>query len=131
MLAPRNIVDVDLPDKTLCLTYDDGPGPASAAIGRFLHGHGVRATFFVVGKFAVEHPEVLDELHAQGHIIGNHTKNHPDLTTLLNVRRNSPIRMSNQAPCSLSFPAATRSATHGNVIRFLSEILTASNSQFL
>jgi len=85
MLAPRNIVDVDLPDKTLCLTYDDGPGPASAAIGRFLHGHGVRATFFVVGKFAVEHPEVLDELHAQGHIIGNHTFEHPDMPYYVSV----------------------------------------------
>ncbi|UST54408.1 polysaccharide deacetylase family protein [Comamonadaceae bacterium OTU4NAUVB1] len=85
MLAPRNIVDVDLPEKTLCLTYDDGPGPDSAAIGRFLHAHGVRATFFVVGKFAVERPEVLDALHAQGHIIGNHTFEHPDMPYYVSV----------------------------------------------
>ena len=79
MLATRNIDDIRLPDKTLCLTYDDGPGPQSAELGRFLAERGIRATFFVVGKFALERPGVLDELHAQGHIIGNHTFEHPDL----------------------------------------------------
>ena len=79
MLATRNIDDIRLPDKTLCLTYDDGPGPQSAELGRFLAERGIRATFFVVGKFALERPGVLDELHEQGHIIGNHTFEHPDL----------------------------------------------------
>ncbi|RZI78022.1 MAG: hypothetical protein EOP80_02690 [Variovorax sp.] len=79
MFALKSIENLDLPEKTLCLTYDDGPGAASAEIGRFLKERGVRATFFVVGKFAVERPEVLDQLHADGHIIGNHTFEHPDL----------------------------------------------------
>ena len=85
MLAPRNIDDIALPEKTLCLTYDDGPGPASAELGRFLADRGIRATFFVVGKFALTRPEVLDELHAQGHIIGNHTFEHPDLPYYVSV----------------------------------------------
>ena len=85
MFALKNIEDIDLPPKTLCLTYDDGPGPASAEIGRFLRGRGVRATFFVVGKFAVDHPDVLDQLHADGHIIGNHTFEHPDLPYYVSV----------------------------------------------
>jgi peptidoglycan/xylan/chitin deacetylase (PgdA/CDA1 family) len=85
MFARKNIVDVDMPDRTLCLTYDDGPGPYSAEIGRFLHERGVRATFFVVGKFAVGHPEILDELHAQGHIIGNHTFEHPDMPYYVSI----------------------------------------------
>ena len=85
MLAPRNIDDIALPEKTLCLTYDDGPGPASAELGRFLADRGVRATFFVVGKFALSRPEILDELHAQGHIIGNHTFEHPDLPYYVSV----------------------------------------------
>ena len=79
MLAPHNLFDIALPDRTLCLTFDDGPGPHSAAIGRLLAANGIRATFFVVGKFALERPEVLDELHAQGHLIGNHTFEHPDM----------------------------------------------------
>lgn len=85
MLAHRNIDDIPLPEKTLCLTYDDGPGPASAELGRFLADRGIRATFFVVGKFALTRPEVLDELHAQGHIIGNHTFEHPDLPYYVSV----------------------------------------------
>lgn len=85
MFALQNITDIDLPNKTLCLTYDDGPGPGSAEIGRFLAERGVRATFFVVGKFAVEHVEVLDGLHADGHIIGNHTFEHPDMPYYVSV----------------------------------------------
>ncbi len=85
MLASRNISDISLPPKTLCLTYDDGPGPGSAEIGSFLASRGVRATFFVVGKFALEHPEVLDALHADGHIIGNHTFEHPDMPYYVSV----------------------------------------------
>lgn len=85
MLAPKNITDVDLPPKTLCLTYDDGPGPDTAQIGEFLTGLGVRATFFVVGKFALERPQVLDALHAGGHLIGNHTFEHPDMPYYVSV----------------------------------------------
>ena len=69
----------DLPEKTLCLTFDDGPGLISAAIGRFLADNQIVATFFVVGKYAVAYPEVLQELRNQRHIIANHTFEHPDL----------------------------------------------------
>lgn len=79
MLERGSIAGLRLPERTLCLTYDDGPGPDSAAIGAFLAERGVRATFFVVGKYAEQHPEVLAGLHAAGHIIGNHTYDHPDM----------------------------------------------------
>ncbi len=85
MFALKNIENIDLPPKTLCLTYDDGPGATTADIGRFLKANDIRATFFVVGKYAVEHPDVLDELHAQGHIIGNHTYEHPDMPYYVSV----------------------------------------------
>ena len=85
MFALKNIENIDLPPKTLCLTYDDGPGPTTADIGRFLKANDIRATFFVVGKYAVEHTEVLDQLHAQGHIIGNHTYEHPDMPYYVSV----------------------------------------------
>lgn len=79
MLERGSIAGLRLPERTLCLTYDDGPGPDSAAIGDFLAERGVRATFFVVGKYAEQRPEVLAGLHAAGHIIGNHTYDHPDM----------------------------------------------------
>ena len=78
-----------LGDKTLCLTFDDGPGqtgpplpeygPRTVEIARYLNSLGIRATFFVVGKFAVELPEVLQELRDLGHLIGNHTYDHTSL----------------------------------------------------
>lgn len=79
MFSTQDISNIQLPDKTLCLTYDDGPGQFSQAIGEFLYEQGVRATFFVVGKYAVELPEVLNNLSKMGHIIGNHTFEHPDM----------------------------------------------------
>jgi peptidoglycan/xylan/chitin deacetylase (PgdA/CDA1 family) len=85
MLAPFNITNIGLPPKTLCLTYDDGPGPDSAELGEFLAARGVRATFFVVGKFAGARPQVLDALHAQGHIIGNHSFEHPDMPYYVSI----------------------------------------------
>jgi peptidoglycan/xylan/chitin deacetylase (PgdA/CDA1 family) len=105
MFALKNIEHIDLPAKTLCLTYDDGPGPTSAEIGCFLKNRGIRATFFVVGKYAVAHPHVLDQLHADGHVIGNHTFEHPDLPYYVSIngdvrdqiiRTNTVIRKYNE-----------------------------------
>jgi peptidoglycan/xylan/chitin deacetylase (PgdA/CDA1 family) len=88
MLALKDLKDFILPDKALCLTYDDGPGPDTLEIARFLHQHKIRATFFVVGKFAIEQPQILDELHAMGHIIGNHTYEHPDMPYFVSINGN-------------------------------------------
>ncbi|RYY07223.1 MAG: hypothetical protein EOP43_03890 [Sphingobacteriaceae bacterium] len=68
-----------LPAKTLCLTFDDGPGKNTLAIARFLFENQIQATFFVVGKYAFHHPEILQELKQMKHLIGNHTYDHPDL----------------------------------------------------
>ena len=74
-------------DRTLALTYDDGPGqieaepgvpgPRTLELATFLHEMNIRATFFVIGKHAEEHGKVLAELARLGHLIGNHTYNHP------------------------------------------------------
>lgn len=70
----------ELPNKALCLTYDDGPGIYTAEIAQFLYEQGIKATFFVVGKYATNYPDVLNRLKKQGHLIGNHTYDHPDVT---------------------------------------------------
>ena len=69
--------------KTLCLTYDDGPGPQTLDLGRALHRLGVRATFFAVGRHAEEQPGVLRRLADWGHLVGNHTYSHPGLVKFL------------------------------------------------
>lgn len=79
MFAVNDINDFELPNRTLCLTYDDGPGEHSVAIAEYLHSKGIRATFFVVGKFAATRTAELKRMSELGHIIANHTFEHPDL----------------------------------------------------
>jgi peptidoglycan/xylan/chitin deacetylase (PgdA/CDA1 family) len=71
-----------LPPKQLSLTFDDGPGANTIAIAEFLRDQGIRATFFVVGKHIVKHPDVATRVKSLGHHIGNHTNTHPILFTL-------------------------------------------------
>jgi peptidoglycan/xylan/chitin deacetylase (PgdA/CDA1 family) len=82
MFFHKDLKGYDLPPKTLCLTYDDGPGPDTLDLGRYLFDEGVRATFFVLGRHAEEYGDVLARLGAWGHRIGNHTYSHPGLVAL-------------------------------------------------
>jgi peptidoglycan/xylan/chitin deacetylase (PgdA/CDA1 family) len=82
MFFDQDLKGADLPAKTLCLTYDDGPGPDTLELGRYLFAEGIRATFFVIGRYAEEHSDVLARLAAWGHTIGNHTYSHPALVAL-------------------------------------------------
>jgi peptidoglycan/xylan/chitin deacetylase (PgdA/CDA1 family) len=65
------------------LTFDDGPSSdVTPAVLDTLRRKGVRATFFVVGEMVRENPQVLQQVVADGHRIGNHSWDHPDLTRL-------------------------------------------------
>lgn len=83
MLLDHDLTGSDLPPKTLCLTFDDGPGPDSAAIGTLLASLGIAATFFGIGRHARERPKVIAQLREQGHGVGNHTETHPTLVSFL------------------------------------------------
>jgi peptidoglycan/xylan/chitin deacetylase (PgdA/CDA1 family) len=64
----------------LALTFDDGPNPAlTPRLLEVLASHDVRATFFLVGKFAQAEPELVRRIAAGGHLIGNHSWSHPNL----------------------------------------------------
>jgi peptidoglycan/xylan/chitin deacetylase (PgdA/CDA1 family) len=62
-----------LPYGTVSLTFDDGPGPRTLELSRFLASHGIRATFFVQGRNVARYPGILWELHHNGHLIANHS----------------------------------------------------------
>jgi len=70
--------DVDPNKPMIALTFDDGPGynGASDRILDCLEQYGARATFFMVGKNAVDHPDNLKRKVDLGMEIGNHTWNH-------------------------------------------------------
>ncbi len=71
-----------LAPKTVCLTYDDGPGPHTHELGRYLFEQGIGATFFAVGRHAEGHAELLRQLRQWGHLVGNHTYSHPGLVSV-------------------------------------------------
>lgn len=64
--------------RLVALTFDDGPMPGSTdRILDLLAKENVKATFFVIGRRAEEHPDLLRRIHEEGHVIGNHTYDHP------------------------------------------------------
>jgi peptidoglycan/xylan/chitin deacetylase (PgdA/CDA1 family) len=69
-----------MPEKTLSLTFDDGPGERTAELSSFLRDEGISATFFVQGNNAERRPEVLEQLSADGHLVSNHSYSHPRMT---------------------------------------------------
>src|SRR5229473_4945166 len=76
-LGPREVV----------LTFDDGPWPGTTAkILDALRAECVRATFFVLGRNALAHPDILRREFAEGHTVAHHTWSHP----LLNRIASSP-----------------------------------------
>ncbi len=79
LLFPLAVTKIESPEKLLCLTFDDGPHPGSTPIiAKILGKYNVKAIFFCTGEKAVENPSLISMLVSEGHIIGNHSFNHPD-----------------------------------------------------
>jgi peptidoglycan/xylan/chitin deacetylase (PgdA/CDA1 family) len=74
--APAVRDEADAAVRTVALTFDDGPGPATPQVLDLLQRAGVRATFFVVGQDAAANPEMLQRIVAGGHVLGDHTWSH-------------------------------------------------------
>jgi peptidoglycan-N-acetylglucosamine deacetylase len=62
----------------IALTYDDGPNDiVTERLLDVLAHHNVRATFFLIGRYARQRPQIARSIAASGHLIGNHTMTHP------------------------------------------------------
>lgn len=69
--------------KVIALTFDDGPHPKETnQVLDVLKKYDVKATFFIAGKHANWYSEPLVRANKEGHEIGNHTFNHPDISSL-------------------------------------------------
>ena len=64
----------------VALTFDDGPNdPYTMQLLDLLDRRQVRATFFMMGNYVRQRPEIARAIHRAGHLLGNHTVNHPSL----------------------------------------------------
>ncbi len=64
-------------DKTIALTFDDGPWPKSTTqVLDILKKNNIKATFFIVGQNLKEYPDMGKRVVNEGHIIANHTWHH-------------------------------------------------------
>lgn len=69
--------------KQIALTFDDVPDPRyTPQVLRILSANGVKATFFIVGSRAKKHPDLVARIVREGHVIGNHSYNHPQFHKL-------------------------------------------------
>jgi peptidoglycan/xylan/chitin deacetylase (PgdA/CDA1 family) len=83
----------------VALTFDDGPDPATTPLLlELLEKSKVKATFFVIGEKAQAHPDLMREIIAGGHDVGNHSYRHDVLLMLRPSKKiESEIRMAQQA----------------------------------
>ncbi len=79
-LYGRTFIGERRPSRRLALTFDDGPNdPHTLHLLDVLARNNVHATFFMIGSFVEQRPEIARAVAAAGHAIGNHTHTHPNL----------------------------------------------------
>lgn len=104
----RETVDGDITSVTkeapkIAITFDDGPN--SHCTGRLLDGlkkRGVKATFFLIGKNVKENPDLVKRLDEEGHLIGNHTYNHVEITRISDEEAKKEITDTDEAICAIT-----------------------------
>ncbi|HYE25999.1 MAG TPA: polysaccharide deacetylase family protein [Clostridia bacterium] len=79
-LYGRNFNGLAAGSRRLALTFDDGPNdPHTLRLLEVLERHGARATFFLLGKYVAERPEIARAVVDGRHAVGNHSWDHPNL----------------------------------------------------
>ena len=84
--------------KQIALTYDDGPNDAhTLRLLEVLAKHEVRATFFLIGRYVQQRPEIAREVVRSGHVVGNHTFTHPLLIFKTDAEIREELRQCRQS----------------------------------
>ena len=73
-------IQTELPQ--IAITFDDGPSMCTPALLDGLKERGVKATFFLVGENVETYPDIVKRIYEEGHLIGNHTYHHVEITKL-------------------------------------------------
>ncbi|QQL46372.1 polysaccharide deacetylase family protein [Sulfuriroseicoccus oceanibius] len=89
---------VNTPAPYIAMTFDDGPHPRlTPRLLDILRERNIRATFYVVGRNAKLYPHLIQRMVAEGHEVGNHTWNHPNLTKLSDAAVHKELRTTEDA----------------------------------
>ena len=84
--------------KAVALTFDDGPNPNTTPVAlELLKKYNAKATFFMVGKAVAGNEEIIKQVVAEGHQIGNHSWSHPLLTKISLEQAKSQINDTTEA----------------------------------
>ena len=74
-------------EKKITLTFDDGPSPYTLEVLDLLKKYNTKATFFCIGKNIEAHPEIVKQIIAEGHLIGNHSYSHSPFFDFYNAKK--------------------------------------------
>ena len=78
--------------KRIALTFDDGPDSTyTQQMLDILNEHNIKGTFFLIGNRALVFPDVVKRMVQDGHIVGNHTQNHPDILKMNKTKTKEEI----------------------------------------
>ncbi len=97
--------------RKVALTFDDGPSPIwTETLLDGLKERGVKASFFVTGQNVEAYPELIKRMKEDGHLIGNHTYSHIQLTAVSQEKALEEIKKTNEAiyHCTGSYPEFLR-----------------------
>jgi peptidoglycan/xylan/chitin deacetylase (PgdA/CDA1 family) len=91
--APKISVNGIKTQQRVCaMTFDDGPHPTlTPQLLKILRDRGIRATFYLIGKSAETYPEIVRQIIAEGHEIGNHTWTHANLANCSDSKLRSEL----------------------------------------
>ncbi|HET6529975.1 MAG TPA: bifunctional polysaccharide deacetylase/glycosyltransferase family 2 protein [Actinoplanes sp.] len=101
-----------LPEKTIALTFDDGPDPVwTPKVLEVLDEYDAHGTFFVVGSEVARHPDLTKRITASGHELGLHTFTHPNMQRIAPWRRKLELAQTQVA-------VAQATGVHTNLVRY-------------
>lgn len=88
----------DMAKKKVALTFDDGPNANhTGALLDGLKERGVHATFFLLGSQVEKSPELVERMYEDGHLLGNHSYEHVNLSSLSDKAAITQVDLANEA----------------------------------
>ncbi|MGW6194575.1 polysaccharide deacetylase family protein [Kribbella sp. NPDC055110] len=104
--------------KVVYLTFDDGPDPHwTPEVLTVLQAHNAHGTFFMLAEHANEHPDLVDQVRADGNSIGNHSVSHPQLPKLSPAELHHQVADGVQSKCFRPPYGATNAAVRAEIRR--------------